>query len=583
MAISSTWRSAGEARFRDGDRDRTTAVEHPDLDLHRLIDSPGAGGGELEAANDLRYGRAITAFIWLGIALRVGHYLINYPLWGDEAFLAYNFVRRGYLGLLSPLEYGQICPILFLWAELTAVKLFGFTELSLRFWPLICGIASVLLFRHVAGRVLAGRALLLAVAIFAVSIHPIRHSADAKPYASDLLVALGLVALAIEWYRRPDQAKMLWLLAGFVPIALAASYPALIVAAAIAVTLAPTVWKTHRRNTTWAFVAYVAVFATSIGTMFVVNTRYPRNPRVVAALNKYWSDSFPPLDSPVRLTEWLITTHAGNMLAYPWGGNRGASSGTLLLVVVAGFVLWRRDRKTLLTLLVVAPLALALAAAAVKRYPYGGQARIMQYIAPGVCIMAGLGLASLLALLRRRSARILATRIAAAALAIGGIATFADEFRHPYRAVYDDQARTFAREFWPAQARDAELLCLQSDVGIRSGRRAVSRTALYLCNQHIYAPNRRLGAEPRWDLITHEHPLRCVVFDDVHLESPATSAWIAETETKYHLRRRIDLSMPTTDLDMSRSYDRVYVFEFEPRVANSSTPVAVKTESRLAR
>ena len=102
-----------------------------------------------------------------------------------------NFLRRGYLDLLLPLEYGQICPILFLWAELTAVKLFGFSEMSLRLCPLICGVASVFLFRHTAGRMLKGPALLMAVAIFAVSIHPIRHSADAKPYASDLLVALG--------------------------------------------------------------------------------------------------------------------------------------------------------------------------------------------------------------------------------------------------------------------------------------------------------------------------------------------------------------------------------------------------------
>ena len=101
-----------------------------------------------------RIDRAVLAFVALGVVLRVGHYLNNYPLWGDEAFLALSFLRRGYLDLLLPLEYGQICPILFLWAELTAVKLFGFSEWSLRLCPLICGVGSVFLFRHVAGRVL---------------------------------------------------------------------------------------------------------------------------------------------------------------------------------------------------------------------------------------------------------------------------------------------------------------------------------------------------------------------------------------------------------------------------------------------
>ena len=192
----------------------------------------------------------------LGVLLRVGRYLTNYPVWGDEACLALSFPRRGYLDLLLPLEYGQICPILFLWAELTAVKLFGFSEMSLRLFPLICGVGSVFLFRHVAGRVLKGPPLLLAMAIFAVSIHPIRHSAEAKPYATDLLVALGLLALAIEWYRSPERTRWLWMMVGFTPIALAASYPAVLVAGGIGLALAPSVWRTRRRGPKIAFAAY---------------------------------------------------------------------------------------------------------------------------------------------------------------------------------------------------------------------------------------------------------------------------------------------------------------------------------------
>ena len=200
---------------------------------------------ETLVADRPRFDRAVLAFVALGVVLRVGHYLSNYPLWGDEAFLAINFLRRGYLDLLLPLDYGQICPILFLWAELTAVKLFGFSEMSLRLCPLICGVASVFLFRHVAVRLLKGPAVLMAVAIFAVSIHPIRHSADVKPYASDLLMALTFLAFAIEWFVSPERTGWLWTLAGFVPFALAASYPAVFVATGIALALAASVWRTR--------------------------------------------------------------------------------------------------------------------------------------------------------------------------------------------------------------------------------------------------------------------------------------------------------------------------------------------------
>ena len=146
---------------------------------------------------DRRLEWATWAFVGLGVLLRIVRYAMDYPLWWDEAFVAVNFIRRDYLDLLRPLDYGQVCPILFLWAELTVVKLLGFSEWSLRLFPLVCAIASVVLFRHVAGRVVRGVPLLLAVAIFAVAYHPIRHAADVKPYASDLLAALALLAPAL--------------------------------------------------------------------------------------------------------------------------------------------------------------------------------------------------------------------------------------------------------------------------------------------------------------------------------------------------------------------------------------------------
>src|SRR4051794_27846047 len=92
--------------------------------------------------------RLTWSFVALGVSLRMARYLLDYPLWWDEAFVAVNFLRRGYLDLLRPLDYGQVCPVLFLWAELSAVKLFGFSEWSLRCVPLVCAVSGVFLFRY---------------------------------------------------------------------------------------------------------------------------------------------------------------------------------------------------------------------------------------------------------------------------------------------------------------------------------------------------------------------------------------------------------------------------------------------------
>ena len=68
-----------------------------------------------------------------------------------------NFIRRGYLDLLRPLDNGQIAPLLYLWAERFVLDLAGFSEWSLRLFALLCGLCSLVLIWRFARDVL-GRA-----------------------------------------------------------------------------------------------------------------------------------------------------------------------------------------------------------------------------------------------------------------------------------------------------------------------------------------------------------------------------------------------------------------------------------------
>ncbi len=198
----------------------------------------------------ISYQHWIWIFIILGVVLRTTRYLLVFPLWGDEAMVAVNFLDRSYLGLSKPLDYHQICPILFLWIELGFVKLVGFSELSLRFFPTICSIAGVFLFHHIAIRILQSAPALLAVGIFCVSYYPIRHGAEIKPYACDLFITLILFTMVIEWYRKPEKTSWLWALIGFVPFALAISYPAVFTGCAVGITLLGLVYKLYRKDST---------------------------------------------------------------------------------------------------------------------------------------------------------------------------------------------------------------------------------------------------------------------------------------------------------------------------------------------
>ena len=144
-------------------------------------------------------------FVILGAAIRLIGYLLCFPLWIDECLLAENLLDRGFLDLALPLENNQVAPVGFLWVELALVRLFGFSEWSLRLFPLVCGIGSLFVFRHLASRLLTGLPLVFAVGCLAVAKSPIGLSANVKPYATDLFVAVTLVTLAVEWLRRPAQ------------------------------------------------------------------------------------------------------------------------------------------------------------------------------------------------------------------------------------------------------------------------------------------------------------------------------------------------------------------------------------------
>lgn len=516
---------------------------------------------------DRRLKWATWAFVVLGVLLRIARYAMDYPLWWDEAFVAVNFIRRDYLDLLRPLDYGQVCPILFLWAELALVKLLGFSEWSLRLFPLVCAIASVVLFRHAAGRVLRGVPLLLAVVIFAVAYHPIRHAADVKPYASDLLAALALLAAAFDWWRIPERTGWMWGLAAIAPIAIALSHPAIFVAGGIMLGLLPSVAKTGQRA---VWIAYATFALTTAGVFLGLYVLFI-HAQAVATLTTMqvpWAAGFPPLEHPLALVRWIVTVHTGDMFAYPCGGGRGASSLTVLLFAVGAGVLWYRGPKEIV-LTCLAPFGLALAAAAIRRYPYGGvadgsPARVMQYLVPSICLLAGLGSATLLGLFHNPRRRLRALRIGLVVLAAIGVLPLAAEAFHPFRSIHAQRARQFARQFWPDFVREAEPVCLRWDLGLGDWNSTNLNVAVYLCNQMIYAPHRQERWEPRWQTVSECRPLRCVLPLADPTDRPVAAGLDALKKT-YRLKECRKVVVDMAEAKATPRTENYYIYEFVPR------------------
>ena len=311
--------------------------------------------------------RLILVLLILGLAWRITRFAVQFPLWGDEAFIVANLYDNTYADMFSkPIEHEQIASLGFMWAELTVARLFGLSVLALRTPAFLCGLFSMLLFWRFTKRILDKRAALLSIAIFAASFYVVRHSAEVKPYAQDLAVSLLLLWTGWSVYQRSD-STLRWLgliLVGALSVWL--SYPAVFVAAAVAMLLAQLLWQ-KRSAKLFCFAAiYALVLAGSFLAMYLLFAQtHDAAAQGMRQINT-WKGSFPPVAQPWRLPFWFLDVHTGNMLAYPVGGKNFGSSFTFLLVILGSVTLWRNRQKPLL-LLLLGPLPLMFIAAALLR------------------------------------------------------------------------------------------------------------------------------------------------------------------------------------------------------------------------
>lgn len=545
------------------------------------------------AANDspdpLRLDRQrqlIWAFLLLGLAARTVRYVVCFPLWEDECFLVSNFIDQTYSGLLAPLNYHQVAPLGFLGIELSLVKLCGFNEWSLRLPAFLASLASLALFRHLAGRLLSGTALVLAVAIYSVSYSGIRYAAEAKPYGVDGLVALVLLALAVEWWRASPRLAGRWLLAltCAVPVAIAVSYPAVFVAGGVSIFMAAEMWRqwcggsdlNHKRFLGLA--VYNAVLLASVAALLVIAAR-AQSQAELGYMRNYWKDNLPAITAPWEVLRWLLMTHTGDLLAIPLGGERGASTLSFLAVTV-GIVALVRQRRRMLLVLCLAPPVLNMAAALLGRFPYGGHVKFSQYLAPAICILLGSGGAALAARALReqpmssgRPALSRGLRIALMLLAILPLGVIVRDFVMPYKSLTDQRYRDFARWFWQSAEYAGEAVCLKTDLGLEFAPgtfHELGWSAMYLCNQRIYSPRHAAGTPPRWDRVSAEWPLRCVQYraEVYRYDQAALDRWLRAMEDKYRLISRDTFPFPVYDQKQRNLLcrDFVDIFTFVPRI-----------------
>lgn len=319
-----------------------------------------------------------------GGALRFEQYLSRRSLWLDEALLANNIVDRGFGGLLDPLSGDQGAPVLFLWLERAAVLVGGNNEYALRVLPLVAGVTLLPIVYALGRRVSSPIAGAAATVLVALSPAMVRYSTEVKQYAVDAtLVTLTMLLAVASLERRRALAPLA--VAGAIGVWM--SHPAALALAGIG----PVLLVTALQRRDWRAVRMLGligvVWGLSIAGAYVVSLRDLRSSDV---LSVYWQAGFPP--RPASLDGWATWMWRAGEGFLDDPGRFFAGGLVTVLVVAGGYRVAHGADGVAKLAIVVAPFAVAVAAALAHAYPFRG--RLVLFVVPAVLVLAGSAISS---------------------------------------------------------------------------------------------------------------------------------------------------------------------------------------------
>lgn len=327
----------------------------------------------------------------IGVALRILEWARYRSFWIDEATLALNLVKRGYGGLLAPLDGDQAAPPGFLIVAKLCFEFFGNNELSLRLAPMAAGVGSVLVMALVVRRVFEDPLeRLTALTLFALAGGPVYYCGEFKQYSLDPFVTLIGLRLALDWRRNPDVRRTIMLGAAFATLPWF-SHAALFAFAGFGVTLAidSVAAKDMRRAAACGSVGMAA--AISFAALYGIALH---DLSASEALRDYWraEGGFMPLTlSPADLGGWGLSAVRGFFTGLPL---LHAFTFPGFGLFAAGIILGLRDSRVRFpVVMAVSPLPVLLAASAAEAYPFAD--RFLLFLHPLAALIIACGIVRL--------------------------------------------------------------------------------------------------------------------------------------------------------------------------------------------
>ena len=230
-----------------------------------------------------------AVLIVTGLALRAWQYLADTSLWYDDLSIARNIHERSLADLLlHPLGYDQIAPLGFLALVKAGTLAFGESDLALRIFPFLCGVAALILFWRVAVRAMDGLSVPIAVGLFALAIPLIRYTTEIKQYSTDIVVTLSLTLVALGLRDHPATMRRCVLagLAGWVAIVFSQS--AVLVMAGVGAALCAC-WLVERDTEARRPVVITVPIWALASLVGIIVSRRCTTPGTLAFMHAFWT------------------------------------------------------------------------------------------------------------------------------------------------------------------------------------------------------------------------------------------------------------------------------------------------------
>jgi hypothetical protein len=335
----------------------------------------------------LATGLIIALVLCIGIAARLRAVQLSTGLFRDDAALATSILTRDERELMTkPLIDHQVAPIGYVLLSKELVRWLGPGDTVLRLPALVASILTLVVYLILARQVLSPDGQVFGLALMSFSMPLISFAARAKPYSSDVFVAVVLLTAGIWAMRRPPTLVSYLALAALGALAAVFSLPAVFVLGGVGLVL---IFHSAAAGRVRESIGWIAVSALWLAVFLISYFLFHRQ-HSNTLMSNWFEDfagfaPFPPRS--IGHLKWYYNKFF-ELFQVPVGVEFGDLAAVLYLF--GAYLIATRVNRRVLAMLII-PLILALAASALKKYPFSD--RLVLYTCPLLVTVVAAGIA----------------------------------------------------------------------------------------------------------------------------------------------------------------------------------------------